>query len=96
MKTNSILLAGAICGGLIWTGFFGLIDTFKHKGPGTVEYASEPYNPYSDGGEWTPALVPEGRYKAHKYFDYSLLLYLGLAVWVIVVRSEKTKTEDKL
>jgi hypothetical protein len=80
MKPNSLMLAGAICGFLIWGGFTLLQDTWRDKHPNSLVITTE-----DDYGEHQKTVA---QYKRERYVGAVLLLYLGIGGWIGILRAE--------
>jgi hypothetical protein len=87
MKPNSLLLAGAICGLLIWGGFTQLQNTWRNKHPNSLVITTE-----DDYGQHQKTVA---QYKRERYVGAALMLVFGIGGWIGILWLEKKEKEKQ-
>jgi hypothetical protein len=82
---NKFMIGGAIFGLLIGSGYYKILDTWRHQGPGIV------YSEYDEGH----VQVSEEKYKRSEYTYGGFALILGLVLWIGIANSAKKDEDEK-
>ncbi|HVZ93530.1 MAG TPA: hypothetical protein VG797_03370, partial [Phycisphaerales bacterium] len=81
---NGQMIWGAILGLLIAGSFYGLLDTWQHRGSGWIGVSAGNVNPwYGDSGDHE-VKVSEVEYKRSRYVGTGLILGTATFHWLVV------------